>query len=98
MDDRSEAAEGDLPSTLDHLLDDLDEDGDADGVDDLGVAQVQEEVVDALVHQLVGDAGDLLAADVVDVTLRVQDCARFPAALDPESQFVRHCVFPYFTM
>src|SRR6185312_3733240 len=71
FDGRSEAAEAELAVDLQHLLDDLDEDGDTDRVDDLGAGEVEEEELVALVEELVGHLGDLLAALVVDVTLRV---------------------------
>src|SRR3954453_8173081 len=71
FDGRSQAAESQLAVDLDHLLDDLDEDGDADRVDDLRPRQVQEEGLVALVEELVGGLGDLLAPLVVDIPLRV---------------------------
>src|SRR5438128_1245787 len=42
VDDRRQAAEGDLAALVHHLLDDLDEDADADRVDDLRFAQVEQ--------------------------------------------------------
>src|ERR1043165_204876 len=84
VDDGRERAEGDLAALVHHLLDDLDEDGDADRVDDLRLAQVEQEDADAVVHQLVRAIGDLLAADVVDVALCVEDRAR-GAAVDRDS-------------
>src|ERR1700737_3402625 len=44
VDDGRQAAEGDLAAFVHHLLDDLDEDADADRVDDLGLAQVEQEL------------------------------------------------------
>src|SRR5207237_3858382 len=75
VDDGREAAEGDLAAFVDHLLDDLDEDRDADRVDDLRLAKIQQQRADAGVHQLVRAVCYLLAADVIDVTLRIEDRA-----------------------
>src|SRR5258706_3290756 len=71
LDGRSEAAEAELALDFQHLLDDFDENGDADRVDDLGAGKVEEEDLVTLVEQLVGHLGDLLAPLIVDVTLRV---------------------------
>src|ERR1043166_8300821 len=51
VDDGGEAAEADLAALVHHLLDDLDEDGDADGVDDLGLAEVEQERAHAGGHE-----------------------------------------------
>src|SRR5437016_981729 len=93
VDDGGEAAEADLAALVDHLLDDLDEDADADGVDDLGLAEVEQERAHAVVHQLVGAIGDLFTADVVDVALGVQNGAAAALALHRDPQFLSHDFF-----
>src|SRR5438309_10008805 len=83
VNDRREAAEGDLAAFVHHLLDDLDEDADADRIDDLRLAQVEQQRAHSVIHQLVRAVGDLFAADVVDVALRVKDRAlRLPFDCD----------------
>src|ERR1700737_1302504 len=97
MDDRGEAAERDLATLVHHLLDDLDENADSDRVDDLGVAEIQQQRAYPIVHQLVRAIGDLFSAHVVDVALGIQDrSVRFP--LDRDFQFLSHDFFSYLTM
>jgi hypothetical protein len=93
LDRRGEAAETQAAVDLDHLLDDLDEDRNADRVDDLGSRQVEQQNLEALVDQLVGDLGDLLATLVVDVTLGV-DHRQAIAAVHRHLQTLRHRLFP----
>src|SRR5207244_10032889 len=77
--------------------DDLDQNADADRVDDFRLAQVEKEDPRTVVHQLVRTVGDLLAAHVVDVALRVQDGpVGFP--IDRHFQFLSHDFFSYLTM
>src|SRR5881628_1623598 len=52
LDGRRQAAETELALDLQHLLDDLDEDGDADRVDDLGAGEVEKEDLVALFEEL----------------------------------------------
>src|SRR6266511_1122073 len=98
VDDGGEAAEADLAALVDHLLDDLDEDADADGVDDLGLAEVEQEGAHAVVHQLVGEVGDIFAADVVDVALGVENSAAASVALHRDLQFLSHDFFSTLAM
>src|SRR6185436_8017226 len=49
LDGGGQAAETELALDLDHLLDHLDEDRDADRVDDLGTAEIEQEHLVALV-------------------------------------------------
>ncbi len=66
-----QVAEAEPTLDLEHLLDDLDQDRDADRVDDLGLLEVEQQAAVALVDELVGDPGDLLAALIVDVAVGV---------------------------
>src|SRR5881296_3846662 len=75
VNDGREAAEGNLAVLFHHLLDDFDEDADADRVHDFRFAQVQQQRAHPVVHQLVGPIGDLFAADVVDVALGIKNRA-----------------------
>src|SRR5579863_419717 len=68
-----QATEAETTVDFDHLLDDLDEDRNPDGVDDLGACEVEEKELEPVVDELVGGTCDLLAALVIDVTLRVDD-------------------------
>src|SRR5438067_1916814 len=98
VDDRREAAEGDLAAFVDHLLDDLDEDADADGVDDFRIAKVQQKRAHTVVHQLVGSGRDLFAAYIVDVALGIEHCSVRPA-IDRDFQFLSHdSFFSYLTI
>src|SRR5688572_10432896 len=92
VDDGSEAAERDLSALLHHLLDDLDEDADADRIDDLRFFEIQKESLHAVIHQLVGAVGDLLPSYVVDVALREKD-GTLGAPVDGDSQFLGHDFF-----
>src|SRR3954447_23405985 len=98
VDDGREAAEGDLAAFVDHLLDDFDEDADADGVDDFRIAKVQQQRAHTVVHQFVGARGDLFAAYIVDVALGVEHCT-VALAVDRDFQFLSHdSFFSYLTI
>src|SRR3954470_5933540 len=95
FDGRSQAAEAELALDLQHLLDDLDEDGDADRIDDLGAGEVEEQDLVALVGELVGGLGELLAPLVVDVTLGV-DHRQPIAAIHSYAERLGHRLAPAF--
>src|SRR6185295_15494986 len=92
---RSQAAEAELALDLQHLLDDLDQDGDADRVDDLGAGEVQEQDLVAVVEELVARLGDLLAPLVVAVTLGV-DHRQPIAAIHGYAERLGHRLAPAF--
>src|SRR5687767_2598151 len=100
LDDRGQSAEPDTPALVDHLLDDFDQDADADRVDDLGLPKIEQQIGYPAIHQLVGPRGDLFPTDIIDVAAGVENCAVI-APLDRNFEFFGHHhvrLFSDFTM
>src|SRR5687768_15629652 len=73
LDDWREATEADLPALFNNFLDDLDQDADPDGIDNLGLAEIEKETSHAIIDELVSPCGNLLSSDIIDIAASVEN-------------------------
>src|ERR1017187_521305 len=73
LDRGRQPAEGQLPALIQQFLQDFDENRDADRIDDLRLLEVEEQPVHARPQERVGLLRDLIAAGVIDVTVRTEN-------------------------
>src|ERR1022692_186656 len=73
LDRGRQPAESQLSPLIEQLLQNLDENGDPDRVDDLRLLEVEEQAIHARPQEGVSLLGDFLAAGVVDVTVRAEN-------------------------
>src|SRR5436190_1083891 len=90
LDRRRQPAEREPAAGVEHLLEDLDQDRDADRVHDLRLLEVEEEAVHAAAEERVGGLRDLLAAGVVDVAVGLEDRGRLVWPLHRDLQRLTH--------
>src|ERR1039457_5873782 len=73
LDRGRQPAESELSPLIEQLLQNLDENGDADRIDDLRLLEVEEEAIHARPQESVSLLRDFLASGVVDVTVRAEN-------------------------
>src|SRR5450759_1523667 len=92
LDRRRQPAEGQFSPLIEELLQNLDENRDPDGVDDLRLLEVEEQAVHPRPEKGIGLFRDLLAAGVVDVTVGPEDGHRGIGPVHDDFQGLAHSV------
>src|ERR1035437_275914 len=92
LDRRRQPAEGQFSPLIEELLQDLDENRDPDGVDDLRLLEVEEQAVHPRPEKGIGLFRDLLAAGVVDVTVGPENGHRGIGPVHDDFQGLAHSV------